>query len=64
MANRSAKNRGVRKITKSGGSLNVSLPIEMVKSLGWREKQRVKVRKVKGALVVRDMKTKKRIKKK
>ena len=60
MANRKSTQRGVRKITKSGGSLNVSLPIEMVKSLGWREKQKVQVKKKGGALVVRDMKTKHR----
>jgi antitoxin component of MazEF toxin-antitoxin module len=59
MANRKSTERGTRKITKSGGSLSVSLPIEMVKSLGWREKQKVTVKKKGGALVVRDQKTKK-----
>ena len=57
MGNRKATERGVRKLTRSGGSLNVSLPIELIKSLGWREKQNVVVKKIGGALVVRDAPT-------
>ena len=59
MANKKAGKKQVRKLTKLGKkSLAVTLPRELVKSLGWREKQRVKVRKVNGALVVRDARTK------
>lgn len=63
MANRKAGKTGTRKITRLGkGSLAVTLPAGLVRSLGWREKQRVVVKKKGGALVVRDQKTKKRIK--
>jgi hypothetical protein len=31
-------------------------PIEMVRQLGWREKQRVTVRRIKGGMVIRDYK--------
>ncbi|KKU50092.1 MAG: hypothetical protein UX71_C0002G0063 [Parcubacteria group bacterium GW2011_GWA1_47_10] len=56
MANRKSTQRGVRKITKSGGSLGISLPIEVVKKLGWREKQRVTVRRIHGGVSVKDWK--------
>ncbi len=61
MANRKAGKTGTRKLTRLGkGSLGVTLPMGLVKSLGWREKQKVQVKKKGGALVVRDQKTKKR----
>lgn len=48
----------VRKLTRtgSGRSLSVILPSELLRSLGWREKQKVVIKKVNGALVVRDWK--------
>jgi hypothetical protein len=58
MANRRAGQTGTRKLTKLGkGSIGLTLPKGLVKSLHWREKQKVKVKKVKGALVVRDAPT-------
>jgi len=51
------KDKNIRKITRVGKtSLAVTLPIEMAKDLGWREKQRVVVKKVKGGMVIRDWK--------
>ncbi|MHB1330926.1 MAG: AbrB/MazE/SpoVT family DNA-binding domain-containing protein [Minisyncoccota bacterium] len=48
----------VRKLTRMGAhSLGLTLPIELVEALGWREKQKVTVKKVNGALVVRDART-------
>ncbi len=50
-----------RKLTRMGrASLGLTLPADLVKSLGWRERQRVKVRKSGGALIIRDARTKKR----
>ncbi len=61
MANRKAGKTGTRKLTKLGkGSIGLTLPKGLVKGLGWRAKQKVKVKKIGGALVVRDAKTKKR----
>lgn len=46
MARRKLVNKNVRKITRMGGSsLGLTLPIELVRGLRWREKQKVVVRK-------------------
>jgi antitoxin component of MazEF toxin-antitoxin module len=49
--------QNIRKLTKLGNkSLAVTLPVELVAKLGWREKQKVVV-KLKGkSLVIRDWK--------
>jgi antitoxin component of MazEF toxin-antitoxin module len=50
-------NRNVRKITKIGGtSLAVTLPRELVAELGWKEKQKVTVKRVRGGLLIKDWK--------
>jgi antitoxin component of MazEF toxin-antitoxin module len=60
MATKKTGEENVRKLVKIGGkSIGVTLPIELVRSLGWREKQKVTVTKKNGALVVRDAKSKK-----
>lgn len=57
MAVQKLKNKNVRKITKVGGkSLAVTLPKEMVASLGWKEKQKVIVKKVRGGFLIKDWK--------
>lgn len=44
MANKSIKEKNIRKITKVGGkSFSITFPIEIIKKLGWREKQKVTV---------------------
>lgn len=49
------KNTEVRKLTKLGGkSIGLTLPIELVRELKWREKQKVVVKKVRGGLIIRD----------
>ncbi|OGI25377.1 MAG: hypothetical protein A3J76_01970 [Candidatus Moranbacteria bacterium RBG_13_45_13] len=54
------KDKNIRKITRVGKtSLAVTLPVEMVRELGWREKQRVVVKKIKGGFVIRDYRSKK-----
>lgn len=59
MANKKADERGVRKLTKSGnGSIGLTLPIETVRELGWREKQKVVVKRIKGGLQIRDYRSK------
>ncbi len=51
--------KNIRKLTKLGGkSIGLTLPIELVRELGWREKQRVIVKKIKGGFTVRDYRNK------
>ncbi|MFT5036640.1 MAG: antitoxin component of MazEF toxin-antitoxin module [Candidatus Azotimanducaceae bacterium] len=46
MARRSLNERSIRKLTKTGGgSITVTLPIEIVRELKWRDKQKVVVTK-------------------
>lgn len=55
MAQQKTEERNVRKLTKLGGkSIGLTLPIDMVRALGWREKQRVIVKKIKGGFTIRD----------
>jgi antitoxin component of MazEF toxin-antitoxin module len=57
MSVRKQEEKNVRKITKVGKtSFAVTLPIELVRELGWREKQKVVVKKIKGGVVIRDWK--------
>jgi len=47
----------IRKITKVGrASLAVTLPIDIVRKLGWKEKQKVVVKKVRGGVLIKDWK--------
>ncbi|MBI2631137.1 AbrB/MazE/SpoVT family DNA-binding domain-containing protein [Candidatus Nomurabacteria bacterium] len=54
---RKTRQTNIRKITKVGqGSLAVTLPIELARALGWREKQKVVVKKIPGGLQIKDWK--------
>jgi len=55
MANRDLKNKSVRNIQRSHGTYYVSIPIELVKKLGWRERQKVVVKKSgKDKVIIKD----------
>ncbi len=56
MANSKFGKRNVRKITRSGTSLNVSIPVYILKALGWKEKQKVTVKKIHGGVTIKDWK--------
>lgn len=57
MARSKKEEREVRKLTKVGKkTIAVTIPIELVRELGWREKQRVTVKKVRGGILVKDWK--------
>ena len=59
MTTRKSEEKNIRKITKVGKtSLAVTIPIEMHKSLGWREKQKVKVKRIKGGIEIKDCRSK------
>jgi len=49
------EDKEIRKLTRIGKrSIGLTLPIDEVRNLGWREKQKVKVTRVKGGLLIRD----------
>lgn len=49
--------KSIRKLTKLGGkSIGLTLPIELVRELGWREKQKVVVKRVRGGVMIKDWK--------
>ncbi|OGE88355.1 MAG: hypothetical protein A2760_03595 [Candidatus Doudnabacteria bacterium RIFCSPHIGHO2_01_FULL_50_67] len=53
------KNKNIRKIARIGNrSLGITLPVEFLDELGWREKQKVVVKKQRGRLIIADWKTK------
>ena len=49
-------NRSIRKIFKSGNSYAITLPIELVKELNWRETQKLVVEKKGNNLIISDWK--------
>jgi antitoxin component of MazEF toxin-antitoxin module len=57
MATTKLKDKNTRKITRIGEtSLAVTLPKEMAMELGWKEKQKVTLKKVRGGILIRDWK--------
>lgn len=53
------KDKNVRKLLKIGKtSLATTLPKEMTDALGWREKQRVVIKRKAGKLIISDWKKK------
>ncbi|NLC30745.1 MAG: hypothetical protein GX765_01695 [Candidatus Moranbacteria bacterium] len=56
---RKIQEQNIRKLTKVGKqSIAVTLPIEMVRDLKWKNKQKVVVERVRGGVVIRDWKNK------
>jgi len=51
---RKLKDKNIRKIFKSGSSYAVTIPIELIKELKWKEKQKVVVKKRGEGLVIVD----------
>lgn len=57
MGVRKTEERNVRKLTKVGKtSLSVTIPVEYLRALGWREKQKVVVKKLGKKLIIEDWK--------
>ena len=55
MARRKLSERNVRKLLKnSGGSIQITLPIEYIRELKWRDGQKVTVSKVGNRLIIED----------
>lgn len=57
MARRKLTNRNIRKISRIGNrSLGVTLPVEILHQLKWREKQKVVVKKQGQGILITDWK--------
>ncbi|HLP74532.1 MAG TPA: AbrB/MazE/SpoVT family DNA-binding domain-containing protein [Bacteroidales bacterium] len=55
MARRKNEDSNVRNLTKSGGSsYSVTIPIEFIRKLKWKEKQKLEVKLYQDRIVVRD----------
>ena len=56
MARRKLEDRNIRKLSRvgSGKSMAVTLPIELIRELKWREKQKVVVTKRGNKLIIED----------
>ena len=56
MAVRKLKEKNIRKILRSGNSFAVTIPIEMITELKWKEKQKVVVKKKGQKVIIADWK--------
>ncbi len=56
MARRSLAQRNIRSLTKTSGgkSYSVIIPIEFIKKLGWRSKQKLEVSLYRGRITIKD----------
>ncbi|MAZ40959.1 hypothetical protein CL654_02485 [bacterium] len=55
MVRRKKRDKTIRKLTKVGKhSISVTIPIEVVRELGWRERQKVTVKKSGKKLIIED----------
>ena len=57
MARRKLEDKNIRKLTKSGGkSISLTLPIGIIRELGWQKKQKVVVTKRGDGILIQDWK--------
>jgi len=55
MANKKTDETNIRKLTKIGRkSIGLTLPIEIARELGWRERQKVVVIKERSKIIIKD----------
>jgi len=54
MPRRRSDQEHIRKITKSGDSYAITLPISVMRELGWREKQKVTAKRVGKKIIIED----------
>lgn len=61
MGRRSAEEDHIRNLTKIGGgsSYAITIPIEAIRELGWKEKQKLTVKRRGDTIVIAEMKKKK-----
>jgi hypothetical protein len=57
MSVRRQEEKNIRKLSKIGKqSVGITLPIEEVRKLGWREKQKLVVKRIRGGFEIKDWK--------
>jgi bifunctional DNA-binding transcriptional regulator/antitoxin component of YhaV-PrlF toxin-antitoxin module len=58
MTRRKIEQRNIRSLTKvaNGSSYSVTIPIEYIRKLKWREKQKVEVKLYQDRIIIRDWK--------
>lgn len=57
MGDKKSKEKNIRKITKlDGKSYAVTIPIEMIKELKWKERQKVVVKRTGSKIIIKDWK--------
>ena len=57
MPSRKLKEKNIRKITRVGrGSFCVTIPVEIIKEFGWKERQKVVVRQSGKKIIIEDWK--------
>lgn len=56
MARRKLEDKNIRKILRNGDSYAITIPIEIVKELKWKEKQKVVVKKRGKRIIIIDWK--------
>jgi len=57
MSVRKMVDKNIRKLAKIGKqSVGLTIPIEMIKNLGWKLKQKVVVKKIRGGVEIKDWK--------
>lgn len=56
MARRTLEDRNIRKLSKRGSSYTVTLPIEAIRKLNWRNGQKVVVEEKGNSLIIKDWK--------
>jgi len=56
MSRKKLEKRNVRKLTRTGGgrSISVTLPIDEVRKLKWKDRQKVVVRRVGNKFIIKD----------
>ena len=60
MADKKYSQRNIRKITRNGTSHSVSIPVEFLKKLKWKERQKVVVKLHGKKIIISDWKPKKK----
>ncbi|HBB49323.1 TPA: hypothetical protein DEQ22_00805 [Candidatus Nomurabacteria bacterium] len=60
MSDKNYKERNIRKITRNGTSHSVSIPVEFLKKLGWKERRKVVVKLRGKTLTVKDWEPKRK----
>ena len=56
MSRRKIEDRNIRSLTKlaGGSSYAVTIPIEIIRELGWQSKQKLEVKKYGNGVIIRD----------